>query len=416
MLAVYLAKLPEHGGPRSSTPSSSACYAATFYLAELVLSPVFGVLSDRLGPPPGDAVRAGLRGGRGDPHRRSRRTCCVLGGTRILEGASTAASVPSILGYIALVTAGNEVLRGKAAARFEGATLAGPRRRARRRAAAVRRARPGRVLPQRRRLRRLVPDLPLRRRGPRPASARARRAGRARRGLGRYVALLRTSHVWLLAPTWIAVNAAIGAVVQPVDLPVLEGRPEVPGPGPDAAASAPIQISLGGGRRRDRLRRRPDLLGQPLQDAAADDDHRLRRSSAAASWSSAASSINHARRPSSLVAVAGGHRGGRRAVRPRRRDPGRARPARRHVRALPDRPRRDHGPLLASSSRIGQIIGSLIGGVAADWRGIDGLLVATRRPARHRARAAGPAPRRQEHQLEPELRRAPARSRAVTPA
>ena len=49
----------------------------------------------------------------------------VLGGTRILEGASTAASVPSILGYIALVTAGNEVLRGKAAARFEGATLAG---------------------------------------------------------------------------------------------------------------------------------------------------------------------------------------------------------------------------------------------------------------------------------------------------
>ena len=49
----------------------------------------------------------------------------VLGGTRILEGASTAASVPSILGYIALATAGNEVLRGQAAARFEGATLAG---------------------------------------------------------------------------------------------------------------------------------------------------------------------------------------------------------------------------------------------------------------------------------------------------
>jgi predicted MFS family arabinose efflux permease len=26
---------------------------------------------------------------------------------------------------------------------------------------------------------------------------------------------------------------------------------------------------------------------------------------------------------------------------------------------------------------LGQIIGALIGGVAADWRGIDGLLVAT---------------------------------------
>ena len=49
----------------------------------------------------------------------------LLGVTRLLEGASTAASVPSILGFIALATAGNELLRGKAAARFEGATLAG---------------------------------------------------------------------------------------------------------------------------------------------------------------------------------------------------------------------------------------------------------------------------------------------------
>ena len=30
------------------------------------------------------------------------------------------------------------------------------------------------------------------------------------RSWGDYVALLRTSHVWLLAPTWIAINAAIG--------------------------------------------------------------------------------------------------------------------------------------------------------------------------------------------------------------
>ena len=49
----------------------------------------------------------------------------LLGGTRILEGASGAASVPSILGFIAMATAGNEVLRGKASAGFEAATLAG---------------------------------------------------------------------------------------------------------------------------------------------------------------------------------------------------------------------------------------------------------------------------------------------------
>src|SRR6185369_12590841 len=35
-------------------------------------------------------------------------------------------------------------------------------------------------------------------------------AARSRMDLGRYVTLLRSSHVWLLAPTWIAVNASIG--------------------------------------------------------------------------------------------------------------------------------------------------------------------------------------------------------------
>ena len=49
----------------------------------------------------------------------------VLGGTRWLEGASTAASIPSILGFIAIVTASDEGLRGKMSARFEGATLLG---------------------------------------------------------------------------------------------------------------------------------------------------------------------------------------------------------------------------------------------------------------------------------------------------
>ena len=49
----------------------------------------------------------------------------VLGGTRLLEGASTAASIPSILGFIAIVTAVDEGLRGKMSARFEGATLLG---------------------------------------------------------------------------------------------------------------------------------------------------------------------------------------------------------------------------------------------------------------------------------------------------
>ena len=48
MLAVYLAKLPEHGG-QPVDAFVVGVFAATFYLAELVLSPFFGALSDRIG-------------------------------------------------------------------------------------------------------------------------------------------------------------------------------------------------------------------------------------------------------------------------------------------------------------------------------------------------------------------------------
>ena len=49
----------------------------------------------------------------------------LLGGTRVLEGAATAASVPSILGFLAAVTAHDEGLRGRTSARFELATIVG---------------------------------------------------------------------------------------------------------------------------------------------------------------------------------------------------------------------------------------------------------------------------------------------------
>jgi MFS family permease len=123
MLAFYLAHLHEHGGPMVDAKVVGV-YAALFYLTELVLSPIFGILSDRLGHhrimvygPVFGAIAVILTG--------LTTNLWLLGGTRILEGASSAASVPSILGYIAMATAGNETLRGKTSARFEGATLAG---------------------------------------------------------------------------------------------------------------------------------------------------------------------------------------------------------------------------------------------------------------------------------------------------
>ena len=97
---------------------------ALFFASELVLSTPFGLLSDRIGHhrvmqigPLFGIVASILTWASID--------LVVIGGTRLLEGASTAASVPSILGFIAMFTAGDELIRGRASARFEGATLAG---------------------------------------------------------------------------------------------------------------------------------------------------------------------------------------------------------------------------------------------------------------------------------------------------
>ena len=221
MLAFYLAHLPAHGGP-SVAGATVGLYAALFYLTELVLSPLFGILSDRYGHhrvmlygPAFGAIAVVLTG--------LTTNLVLLGGTRILEGASSAASVPSILGFIALATAGNEVLRGKAAARFEGATLAGLGVGCDRRREAVRDGRTGRVLPQRDHLRRVVRHLQVRRQGP-GRRARSRVAGEHVR-VSRYLELIRTSHVWLLAPTWIAVNAAIGVWLSQSVFQLAKGDP-----------------------------------------------------------------------------------------------------------------------------------------------------------------------------------------------
>ena len=49
MLAFYLAHLPEHGGPTGRRHGRRPVCGDLFYVAELVLSPLFGILSDRYG-------------------------------------------------------------------------------------------------------------------------------------------------------------------------------------------------------------------------------------------------------------------------------------------------------------------------------------------------------------------------------
>src|SRR3954470_22033851 len=123
LLAYYLADLPKHGGAPVE-PIVVGLYSAAFFAAELVLSPIFGPLADRWGYH--RVMQFGpLFGGVAVILTGLTTNLVLLGGTRLLEGASTAASVPSILGYIAIATALDERLRGRAVARFEAATLAG---------------------------------------------------------------------------------------------------------------------------------------------------------------------------------------------------------------------------------------------------------------------------------------------------
>jgi MFS family permease len=207
MLGLYLSHFNKfHPEVGEVSPITVGLLAATFYLAELVLSPFFGILSDRLGHhrvmlwgPIFGAVAVVLTA--------LTSSVLIVGGTRLLEGGSTAASIPSILGYIAIATAGNEVLRGRAASRFEAATLAG--------------LGVGFIVaptmfellgPNAFMLNALFygVSLAIYYFGVKDPSGERDAVTREHTSLRRYVQLIGHSHIWLLAPTWIAVNAAIG--------------------------------------------------------------------------------------------------------------------------------------------------------------------------------------------------------------
>lgn len=207
MLQFYLGSIDRHSG-HEIRAELVGLYAAIFYVSELVLSPLFGILSDRFGHHR-IMIYGPIFGGAAVVLTALTSNLTILGASRLLQGSSTAASIPSILGFLALVTAGDEVLRGKAAARFEGATLVGLG------AGFI-------VAPKLFEalgstaffLNALVYGLALAIflfwvKEPAPAHG-GQAPAREPFNVERYVGLLRSSHVWLLAPTWIAVNAAIG--------------------------------------------------------------------------------------------------------------------------------------------------------------------------------------------------------------
>ena len=342
MLIYYLAVLPQYGG-ETVQAWEIGVLGALFYASELVLSPIFGVLSDRVGHrrimlvgPAFGAVAVVITA--------FTVSLPVIGFTRLLEGASTAASVPSILGFIAFATAADELLRGKAVARFEAATLAGLMLGFVVARPAVRRPGPDGVPRQRGPVRRLVRDLPLgvpEHAEPAPAAARPR----SRRGppslppdparlprlaagahLDRHQRHARPVH----EPDAVPAGPRAGPAVRG---PAAHGR----------LRPAPGQCGPRG--RRAPVLRGPVLLGRQVQEHAPDVDHRLRDHRRRGDADGRRGDQPRGRRSPAAAPRAGRDRRGG-PVRPRRGHARGHRPAGGHDRGLPGRPGRDHGPLL----------------------------------------------------------------------
>ncbi len=296
----------------------------------------------------------------------------VLGFTRVLEGASTAASVPSILGFIAMATAHDQLLRGRASARFEGATLAG--------------LGVGLVLagplwevfgPLAFLMNALIYGVSfcIYRFGVQDPRGEAEALAAPHADARRYLQIIRSSHVLLLAPTWIAINAALGVwTSQSIFQLVRE-----PKPGFEdqllMGGFEPIQISIGltaalvvffaglvfWGERFKRLRRTTIIFYGILGGATL---------------VGAGIAINHsgAFGPIVQLAVVGLAIGGLFVL-------AGATPAALGLLAdISEAFPADRGAIMGLYSvflAIGQITGSLLGGVAADMRGIDGMFILT---------------------------------------
>jgi MFS family permease len=371
MLVYYLADLPAYGGPQVDA-MVLGLFTASFFAAELVLSPIFGMLADRFGyhrimelGPGFGAVAVILTG--------LTTSLVLLGATRWLEGASTAASVPAILGFIAVATAGDEGLRGRAVARFEAATLAGLGGGLV--AAGLVYTALGNVAFFANAVLYGVSWCIYRFGISDPRVDRGAHHPERRTTPARYLAILRGAHVWLLAPTWIAVNAVIGLwTAQSIFQLIRDPPPEfadqllMQGVSPlvvSAGLAIGLLIFFAGlvywGNRFKRLRR-TTIIGYGIAGGGV--------------LAAAALVLNHgAGLPLPLLAallvpIVGGLfvLAG-------------ATPAALGLLADLSEPYpHDRGAIMGLYSvflAVGQILGSLVGGAAAEARGIDGLLLAT---------------------------------------
>jgi MFS family permease len=385
LIVFYLADL-EAFGAREVSAVEVGMLTAAFYVAELVLSPLFGMLSDRIGSrsvmqygPIFGAVAVVMTALTTD--------LFLLGVTRWLEGAAAAASIPSILGFIAVATSHDEGLRGRTVAQFEAATLAGL-------GLGLVAAGGLWTLLDRNAFflnaalygvsfviyrygvtetgRDAAVDV-----GHETEELGAGGPAAVARGfsLGRYRAVLANPAVWLLAPTWIAVNGFIGAwTSQSIFQLVNEPRPGFE----DQLLMGgfePFQVSIGlavallvffaglfyWGNRFKRYRR-TTIMGIGIAGG-------LMMVAAAFGLNHAGSGLALLQAPLALVAAGGLFvlAGATPAALGMLADISEHHPA-------------DRGVIMGLYSvflAVGQVLGSLLGGGAAEWLGIDGLLLAS---------------------------------------
>jgi MFS family permease len=121
LLLFLVAELTRGNG---SGPGVQALLSGGFYTTELTGAIVFGVLADRYGRKV-VMLLGPIFGGIAVFMTGLTTHIPVLFVTRLLEGGSTAASVPSTLGFIAAETAEDERLRGRVVSLFEFVSLGG---------------------------------------------------------------------------------------------------------------------------------------------------------------------------------------------------------------------------------------------------------------------------------------------------
>ncbi|RME42027.1 MAG: MFS transporter [Chloroflexi bacterium] len=123
MVGFYLRHLHD-AGIQNATPLTVALFAVAFFATELIGAPIFGAWSDRYGRKP-FMVLGPLFGAIAVQITAVTAALPLLLITRLLEGLSTASSLPATLSYISNATSHNPVARGRAVSLWEITTIGG---------------------------------------------------------------------------------------------------------------------------------------------------------------------------------------------------------------------------------------------------------------------------------------------------